>query len=372
MKYYIIAGEASGDLHGANLVKALRKQDGHAQIRAWGGELMSQQGADVVKHYRDLAFMGFVEVLFNLRTIFKNLSFCKQDVLEFAPDVLVLIDYPGFNMRIADFAKQHGLKVVYYIAPQAWAWKQNRVHKLRKTVDELLVILPFEKEFFGKFTIPVTFVGHPLLDAIQNREPVSKAQRLQSFGLKPNVPLVALLPGSRKQEISAMLPIMVKVAKKLEVQFVVAGAPAQEAAFYKELVPQEDVLVLHGQTYNLLEIADAALVTSGTATLEAALFQVPEVVCYRANWISYQIAKRLVKVPYISLVNLIMDQAFITELIQDELNEKRLQKELELCLSADRAHYFKEGYGKLIKQLGGSGASNLAAQKVIEQAHLKA
>jgi len=368
LKYYIIAGEASGDLHAANLIKTLRQQDPEAQVRAWGGDLMAAQGAELVKHYRDLAFMGFVEVLFNLRTIFGNLKFCKQDLLQYQPDVLVLIDYPGFNMRIAEFARARGIRVVYYIAPQAWAWKQNRGHKLRRDVHQLLTILPFEKAFFEKYQVPTQFVGHPLLDAIANRPFVSKAQRLKEWSLAPNQPVVALLPGSRKQEITAMLPRMVAVARQFPVQCVVAAAPSQEMDFYQSLVGGENLKILAGKTYDLLEIADAALVTSGTATLETALFGVPQVVCYKGNWLSYHIARRLIKVKYISLVNLIMDQPFLTELIQSDFNNQRLKKELQACLSADRALYFKEGYGRLVKVLGGEGASAQAAQAVVEQA----
>jgi lipid-A-disaccharide synthase len=368
LKYYIIAGEASGDLHGANLIKALRQQDAQAQIRAWGGDLMAAQGAEIVKHYRDLAFMGFAEVLMNLPTILGNLKFCKQDIMAFKPNVLVLIDYPGFNMRIAEFAKKQGLKVVYYIAPQAWAWKAKRAHKLRRDVDQLLTILPFEKPFFEQYQVPVQFVGHPLLDAIAKRPAVNKPKRLQQWGLLPDVPVVALLPGSRKQEIKAMLPLMLKVAQQFAVQVVVAAAPGQEETFYQGLVNNKKIKVLAGRTYQILEVAQAALVTSGTATLEAALFKVPQVVCYRGNWLSYFIARQLVKIKYISLVNLIKDKAFLAELIQGDFNATRLQKELSLCLSADRATYFKEGYQALIKQLGGAGASANAAQIIYQAA----
>ncbi len=361
MKYYFIAGEASGDLHGSNLIKALKKKDEAAEIKAWGGDLMETAGAQVVKHYRELAFMGFVEVLFNLRTILKNLSICKEDIKEFKPDVLVLIDYPGFNLRIAEWAKKEGIKVLYYISPQIWAWKQSRVHKIKRDVGRMLTILPFEKEFYASFDVEVDFVGHPLLDAIQNRPDFNQAERRLEFGASAPKPLVAILPGSRKQEIKAMLPTMLSAVKKMEVDFVIAGAPSQDANFYQTLVPNAELNLVFGKTYEILEVADAALVTSGTATLETALFRVPEVVCYKASWLSYQIAKRLVKINYISLVNLVMDKMVVTELIQGDFNRKRLQKELAYCLSEKGSSSIAKDYKLLSEKLGGEGASERAA-----------
>lgn len=368
MKYYLIAGEASGDLHGSNLIKAINKRDPNAHIRAWGGDKMQAEGAILVKHYRDLAFMGFVEVLMNIRTIVRNLKFCKQDVLDYKPDALVLIDYPGFNMRIAEFARQKGIKVIWYIAPQVWAWKQNRVHKLKRDVGRMLTILPFEKEFFARFDMEVDFVGHPLLDAIDKRPDFDSKQRKTDLGLNPDKPVLALLPGSRKQEIKAMLPLMAKVSQQFDLQVALAVAPSQEIAFYRHILGDTRLKLVENRTYDLLEVADAALVTSGTATLETALFEVPEVVCYKGNKMSYLIAKQLVKINYISLVNLIMNQEVVKELIQNELNAKNLKTELEKCLSAEGSKRLKKDYRTLINKLGGSGASENAARIIVEEA----
>lgn len=368
MKYYLIAGEASGDLHGANLLKALKKRDPSAQFRAWGGDRMEGQGADLVKHYRDLAFMGFAEVLMNLRTILGNLRFCKEDITTWQPDVLVLIDYPGFNMRMAKWAKKRGIKVVYYIAPQAWAWKQKRALALQRDVDRLLCILPFEKDFFASFGLQADFVGHPLLDAIDRRPDFDRTFRFHELDLDPERKVIALLPGSRKQEIQAMLPIMLEATKDYNAQCVIAQAPSQEPAFYEKWLQGHPAKLVAGHTYDLLEIADAALVTSGTATLETALFKVPEVVCYRGNWLSYWIARQLVKVKYISLVNLIMDRPVVKELIQQELNQKQLKQALDLCLTNEGRKELLEEYDRLIEKLGGAGASDAAAQIILEEA----
>src|ERR1019366_1651984 len=303
MNYYIIAGEASGDLHASNLMKELKLQDVNARFRCWGGDLMKSQGADLVKHYRYLSFMGFTEVLMNLPTILDNIKFCKKDILEHQPDVLILVDYPGFNLRIAEFAKASGIKVFYYISPQIWAWKQSRVHKIKKEVDKMFVILPFEKEFYERFNYLVDFVGHPLLDAVADY-----ATNKNSLSIHTDKPIIALLPGSRKQEISAMLPIMLSLVKQYtNYQFVIAAAPSQTKDFYQTLIGDSDVKIVFDQTYQLLQKAEVALVTSGTATLETALFGVPEIVCYKGGAVSFAIAKQLVKVKYISLVNLIMD-----------------------------------------------------------------
>lgn len=328
MKYYLIAGEASGDLHGANLMRALQQIDPEAEFRFWGGDRMEAVGGKLIKHYRDLAFMGFWEVVTNLRTILRNIDFCKRDITQFQPDALIFIDYPGFNMRIAKWAKQRGIPTHYYISPQIWAWKENRIKAIKRDVDAMYVILPFEKDFYeGKHQYPVHFVGHPLLDAIATRKEVSEDVFKQENGLDER-PIIALLPGSRKQEIAKMLSVMLSVVGSYhQYQFVIAGAPSQEYDFYKQFIKEENVHFVTGKTYDLLSHAHAALVTSGTATLETALFNVPEVVCYRGNWISYQIAKRVISLKYISLVNLIMDAPIVTELIQGELNTKNLKTE---------------------------------------------
>lgn len=368
MKYYLIAGEASGDLHGSNLIKALKQQDPAANFRAWGGDRMEGQGAELVKHYRALAFMGFVEVLLNLRTILSNLRFCKQDIHRWQPDVLVLIDYPGFNMRIARWAKARGIKVVYYIAPQAWAWKQKRALALKRDVDRLLCILPFEKKFFAQYGLKADFVGHPLLDAIDKRPDFDRDFRFRELALQPGRKVIALLPGSRKQEIEAMLPVMLQATQDYDAQCVIAQAPSQEPHFYHKWMKGYSAQLVAGHTYDLLEIADAALVASGTATLETALFKVPEVVCYRGNLLSYWIARQLVRVKYISLVNLIMDRPVVKELIQHELTVPQLRLALGHCLSAAGRESITADYLQLIEKLGGAGASELAAKIIIEEA----
>jgi lipid-A-disaccharide synthase len=329
MKYYMIAGEASGDLHGSNLIKELIKLEPAAQIRCWGGEQMEAAGATVVKHYRDLAFMGFAEVIKNLPAILRNLKFCKQDIAQFAPDVLVLIDYPGFNLRIAKWAKAAGFKVVYYISPQVWAWKESRVKLIRQVVDKMMVILPFEKDFFeNKWNYKVEFVGHPLAQVVQDY--------LQQHPPQPATgkPVIALLPGSRRQEILVKLPVMLQASIAFpQYQFVVAKATSLPDDFYTPLLqayPQ--VTSVRGETYNLLARSTAALVTSGTATLETALFGVPQVVCYKGSPISYAIAKRLITIKCISLVNLIMDRLVVKELIQHEMNPDNIKRELEAIL----------------------------------------
>jgi len=367
MKYYIIAGEASGDLHGANLMKALYQKDKDANIRYWGGELMEKVGGSLVKHYRDLAFMGFVEVLFNLKTIFKNITFCKKDIEEFNPDVLIFIDYPGFNMRIAKWARQKGIKTHYYISPQIWAWKEGRIKDIKRDVDAMYVILPFEKGFYeDKHQFPVHFVGHPLIDEIAHRKQVDEILFRKENKLD-NRPIIALLPGSRKQEISKMLEVMLSVVGDYnDYQFVIAGAPSQEESFYQPFIKIQNVHLLLNKTYDLLSVSYAALVTSGTATLETALFKVPQVVCYSGNRISYEIAKRIIKLKYISLVNLILDKEVVTELIQTEFNKKCLKEELDKILDDyNRAVLFLEYYD-LEQKLGGVGASEKTAGLIVE------
>jgi lipid-A-disaccharide synthase len=403
MKYYIIAGEASGDLHGSNLIKELRRQDPSTTVRCWGGDLMQQAGGELVKHYKELAFMGFAEVLMNLRTIFRNLDFCKQDILRYRPDALILIDYPGFNMRIAKWAHQARLhahqpgpktqqpgpnahqpnpKIIYYISPQVWAWKEGRVRQIRETVDKMLVILPFEKTFYSKWNYNVEYVGHPLvevidrfragpppaLDLIPAQSPGTSSQSsgAPAQSPEPSKPIIALLPGSRKQEIEKKLPIMLEASRHFpDYQFVVAQAPGQEPAFYDHLISAyPNVSSVRNETYALLSQARAACVTSGTATLETALFGVPEIVCYKGSSVSYQIARRLIKVKYISLVNLIMDKLVVKELIQDDLTSDNLRRELEdLLRNQTRQQELREDYNALHELLsqGGHASANAAA-----------
>ncbi|MBN8702093.1 MAG: lipid-A-disaccharide synthase [Bacteroidetes bacterium] len=364
MKYYIIAGEASGDLHASNLIKELKRIDANAQFRCWGGDLMKAQGAHVVKHYKDLAFMGFLEVVLNLRTILQNIRFCKNDILMFNPDVVILVDYPGFNLRIADFTNKKKIKTYYYISPQIWAWKQSRVHAIKRTVDKMFVILPFERAFYEKFNYQVDFVGHPLLDAIQNYETLKDKHAFFSKNELANKPIIALLPGSRKQEIKSKLPIMASVVKYFpEYQFVIAAAPSQSFDIYQSIAAQHGIKIVSGQTYDLLTNSAAALVTSGTATLETALCNVPEVVCYKGSSVSYHIAKRLIKVKYISLVNLIMDKEIVKELIQNELTEENLKIELQKIISdTNKIESVKKSYKELEQKLGGLGASKRCAE----------
>jgi lipid-A-disaccharide synthase len=366
MKYYIIAGEASGDLHGSNLIKALFKQDDNANIRCWGGDLMENAGSTLVKHYKELAFMGFVEVLANIPTIFKNIAFCKKDIEAFQPDVIVFIDYSGFNLRIAKWAKQKNFRTNYYISPQVWASRSSRVEKIKRDVDMMNVILPFEKEFYAKHNYKVNFVGHPLLDAIADRKQVDETvfRKENKLGDKK---IIALLPGSRKQEIIKMLSVMLSVVDDFkEYQFVIAGAPSQDFSFYKQFIKTDNVQFINNKTYDLLSISFAALVTSGTATLETAMFKVPQVVCYKGSAITYAIAKRIITLKFISLVNLIMDKEVVTELIQNDFNKKTLTKELTKILDeTHRENLFLEYY-ELEKILGGKGASSASARLIIE------
>jgi lipid-A-disaccharide synthase len=367
LKYYIISGEASGDLHASNLMKALKKEETHTDFRFWGGDLMEQVGGTLVKHYRELAFMGFAEVFMNLRTILNNIKFCKRDILEYGPDAIILVDYPGFNLRIAEFAKKKNIVVHYYISPQIWAWKENRIKKIKRDVDHMYVILPFEKDFYEKkHNYPVHFVGHPLLDAIADRERIDPLVFAKENNLSDK-PIVALLPGSRKQEITKMLSVMLKMVSKFpDHQFVIAGAPSQELNFYKKFIDTENIAIVENKTYDLLSVSTAALVTSGTATLETALFKVPEVVCYKGNEISYQIGKRLVNVKYISLVNLILDKEVVTELIQDEFNEENLENELFKILDHKHREDMFDQYIELEQKLGGKGASEKTAKLIIK------
>jgi len=368
MKYYIIAGEASGDLHGSNLIKALKQEDSQAEIRCWGGNLMQKAGGILVKHYKDLAFMGFLEVILNIKTILNNIKFCKKDIEKYNPDVLIFVDYPGFNMRIAKWAKQNGFHTHYYISPQIWAWKESRIKDIRSDIDKMYVILPFEKDFYQqKHNFSVEFVGHPLIDAIYNRKIISKNDFLKENNLE-NKPIIALLPGSRKQEISKMLTIMLSITDDFpEFQFVIAGAPSQNYTFYQKFLKNKNIHFVSDKTYDLLSHSQIALVTSGTATLETALFRVPEVVCYKGNRISYEIAKRIITLNYISLVNLIMDKPVVVELIQSKFNKKNLKAEVQKLLNNQYRNDLLCQYDLLEKKLGGIGASQKTAKLIVHE-----
>lgn len=364
MKYYLIAGEASGDLHGSNLIKAIKVRDEHAVIHAWGGDLMEAAGAKLVKHFKDLAFMGFAEVIMHLPKILGNIKFAKKDILDFQPDVLILIDYPGFNLRIAKWAKQQQFKIAYYISPQVWAWKENRVPAMKKNIDRMMVILPFEKEYFkNKWNWDVAYVGHPLVEVVETFFAHEQYEKLNEGFSKP---VISLLPGSRKQEISKKLPLMLKASKSFpDYHFMIAKAPGVEDAFYENFTANHsNVNLVKNKTYALLSIAVASLTTSGTATLETALFGVPEVVCYKGSPVSYMIAKKLIKIKFISLVNLIMDKEVVKELIQDELTPQNITHELKKILE-DKATItqMKKDYEALknILSAGGNASTNAAA-----------
>lgn len=366
MKYYIIAGEASGDLHASNLLKELKKLDLMADFKGWGGEKMADQGCSIVKHYKDLAFMGFIEVAMNLRTILANIRFCKQDILSYKPDVLILVDYPGFNLRIAEWAKQQGFKVVYYISPQVWAWKENRVKSIKANVEKMLVILPFEQEFYKKWNYDVIYIGHPLVQVIDDF--IAEKDSIETLPKQPDAGTIALLPGSRKQEILVKLPIMLKVAPLFpKYSFVIAKAPGIDDGFYESMLQHhQNVYAVKEKTYDLLYRSKAALVTSGTATLETALFGVPEVVCYKGSSISYAIAKRLIKVPFISLVNLIMNKEVVKELIQNDLTPENLEKELkQLLTNPERKAQLQNDYKELKNLLSKGGNASARAAKEI-------
>ncbi len=366
MKYYLISGEASGDLHGSKLINEIKKLDPAAHIRCWGGDLMKEAGAELVSHYKDRAYMGFLEVALNLPKILGFIKRCKEDLLQYKPDVVVFIDYPGFNIPIAKFAREKGFKTVYYISPQIWAWKESRVHTIKKVVDKMLVILPFEKKFYKKWDYEVEYVGHPLVQIIE------EFKAANAHLTPPHTTTIALLPGSRMQEIKKKLPIMVATAHFFpEWKFLVAQAPSVDSDFYKELIGQlPNVNLIQGKTYAILMQSHAAMVTSGTATLETALFKIPEVVCYKGSTISYQIAKRLIKVPYISLVNLILDKPAVKELIQDELTPERLREELDQLINntAYRKRILSD-YQELGEILSEGGlASQKAARLVVDHA----
>ncbi|MEP1490072.1 MAG: lipid-A-disaccharide synthase [Algibacter sp.] len=366
MKYYIIAGEASGDLHGSNLMKALLKEDVNADIRFWGGDLMQSVGGTLVTHYKERAFMGFSEVILNVFKIFKFISSCKNDIKAFNPDAVIFIDNSGFNLRIAKWAKQHNYNTNYYISPQVWASRASRVKDIKRDVDHMFVILPFVEDFYKKHDYKVHFVGHPLIDAIADRNQVDEFQFRKDNGLSDKS-IIALLPGSRKQEITKMLSVMLSIINDFpDYQFVIAGAPSQDFSFYETFIKTDQVRFISNKTYDLLSVSTAALVTSGTATLETALFKIPQVVCYKGSNISYQIAKRIITLKFISLVNLIMDKEVVTELIQNDFNSNQLKKELTRILDDyERAKLFLDYYD-LEKALGGKGASEKTAKFIYQ------
>tara|TARA_Y100000739_G_C20561618_1_gene443298 strand:+ start:67 stop:1191 length:1125 start_codon:yes stop_codon:yes gene_type:complete len=361
VKYYIIAGEASGDLHGSNLIKELKKLDNSSHFRCWGGDLMSQECNDLVKHYKDYSHMGFFEVFINLKKILNNLSFCKKDIKKYNPDVIIYVDFPGFNLRIAKWAKKNKFKNHFYISPQIWAWKQNRIKTIRKVIDRMYVILPFEKKFYSSINFNVHYVGHPLLDVIKT----NKNEALDRGQEK----IIALLPGSRDQEIKKILPEMINIIKNFKnYSFYICAAPSQKKSTYLKYIKDkniEKVKIVENQTYEILSKSSAALVTSGTATLETALFKIPQVVCYKSSWISIMIGKFLLRnLKFISLVNLILDKEVVKELIQENLNEKNLTSELKNILEGDHRINMLKSYNELIDKLGNKGASEKTALKI--------
>lgn len=364
MNYYLVAGEASGDLHGANLMKALKLEDKNASFRYFGGDKMQAEGGVLVKHYAEMAFMGFTEVIFNLRTILRNLKKCKQDILANRPDVLILIDFPGFNLKIAEFAKKNGIKVCYYISPKIWAWNQKRVLKIKRDVDQLFSILPFEVDFYKQWGMKVNYVGNPLLDEIAAFAPDPNFRSANDLSSKP---IIALLPGSRRQEIERLLPDMLSVTHHFPgYQFVVAAAPTFTAAYYQQLMGNQPVNLVFGQTYQLLAQSHAALVASGTATLETALFKVPQVVLYRGGAISVAIGRMVIKIRFISLVNLIMDKKVVTELIQQDCNPQQIESELKLILDGPDREEMLADYEQLAEKMGTAGASERTARLITQ------
>lgn len=370
MKYYLIAGEASGDLHGANLMYELKKHDTQAQFRFWGGDLMQQHaGHQPVKHYRELAFMGLWEVLINLRTIKRNIELCKQDIVDYQPDVVILIDYPGFNLRIARFAHENSLKVFYYISPKIWAWKKSRAKQIKKYVDKMFTIFPFETNFYSQFNYQVDFVGNPLLDAIEQKQAQipERPQFLRENGLSEKS-IIALLPGSRKQEIERILPTMLSVIPYFpHYQFVIAVAPATDRALYEKYTANYAATLVPDATYSILQYSDLALVTSGTATLETALMRTPQIVCYKTNALTFAVGRQVVKIEYMSLVNLIMNDQVVLEMLQNECNTNELRREMNRILH-DKLYRntMLNNYELLRIKLGGSGASARSAQQMVE------
>lgn len=368
MKYYLVAGESSGDLHASNLMFGIKKKDPNAEFRFFGGDLMKAQGGTLVKHYREMAFMGFVEVLMNLKSISKNLQTCKEDIVAYKPDVVILVDYPGFNLRIARFSKEVGFKVFYYIAPKVWAWNEKRVKILKSHVDQLFIIFPFEIEYFRKHSIEPIFEGNPSIDAIAFK--LNKDQSFTDFiqlNNLPDKPIIALVAGSRKQEIKHNLPEMLKMVEKFpDYQFVIAGAPSLNLSVYQKYIDEIPVSIVYSQTYQLFKHSTLALVTSGTATLESALLDTPEVVCYKGGFLTMLIAWIVIKVKYISLVNLNMNREVVTELKQYDLNSDRLYKEtLALLPGNPKRDEMLKDFTELKKVLGGEGASERVGARVV-------
>ena len=362
MKYYIIAGEASGDLHGSNLIKELKKLDRNYSFRCWGGDLMNEQTNNLAKHHKDYSYMGFLEVFLNLYRIIKNISFCKSDILKYNPDIIIYIDFPGFNLRIAEWAKKNGFKNHYYISPQIWAWKESRIKLIKKVVDKMYVILPFEKKFYKeKHNFDVSFVGHPLMDEISKRNSEDTSKLSQKISKDKTI---LLLPGSRDQEIKKLLPIMLSVVSEFEdYKFIIGAAPSQKLSIYQDYIKDSNVEIIQNKTYELLKNCTAAIVTSGTATLETALFKVPQIVCYKSSWTTYLIGKILLKnLNYISLVNLIANKLIVKELIQNACSKKNLIKELNIILEKEERAKIISNYNKLENSLGGRGASNKTAK----------
>lgn len=371
MKYYIIAGEASGDLHGSNLIKELKKNNPKANFRCWGGDLMKSQCNDLVMHYEEFSYMGFFEVIININKILDFISICKKDIENYKPDIIIYIDYPGFNMRIAKWAKNKNFTNHFYISPKVWVWKEKRVKLIKKIIDKMYVILPFEKDYYrNKHNYKVDFVGHPLLDAINNDKKFDKKEFLEKHDLSSK-PIIALLPGSRDQEINKLLPVMLEAVSNLRnYQIVIAGAPSKSIEYYKKVIRSHDssgnlVKVICNETYNILRISIAAIVTSGTATLETALFKVPQVVCYKTSWLSYLIGRVLITdLKYISLVNIILDKEVVTELIQGDCNKANLVIELQKILSKKNISSMFNDYDLLHNMLGGNGASKKTADLI--------
>ena len=360
MRYYIIAGEASGDLHGSNLIKEIKKLDSDSEFRCWGGDLLKEQSNNLVRHYKDYSYMGFYEVFMNLKTIVNNISFCKKDILKYNPDAIIYVDFPGFNMRIAKWAKSKNFTNHFYISPQLWAWKENRIKTIKKVIDQMFVILPFEKEYYNKLKYNVFYVGHPLLDVLKKNMKLNQSRKK----------LIALLPGSRDQEISKILPVMLSVTKYFKTyKFIICAAPSKTKSFYEKFFIKgqyENIDIKENQTYEVLEKSSAALVTSGTATLEAALIKTPQVVCYKSSWISILIGKVLLRnLKFISLVNLILNKAAVKELIQGDLNTKNIKKNLEYILSDKGRKKVIDSYNRLENLLNKKGASRETAKKII-------
>ncbi len=368
MKYYIISGEASGDLHSSNLMKALKKEDENYDFRFWGGDLMLEQGGYIVKHYKETAFMGVVDVVKNLKEIKRNFKLCKEDLLKYKPDLLILVDYPGFNLRMAEFAKNNNIPTHYYISPKIWAWKQSRVHKIKKFIDKMFVIFPFEIDFYKKFDYKVSYVGNPLLDAISDykKNGISENEFRNRHNLSQK-PLIAILAGSRKQEIKHNLPVMLKLIDYFpDYQFVLAAAPSLDIEIYDRYISGTNIKIIYNKTYDVLRYSIAGIITSGTATLEAALFNLPQLVCYRGDNISYHIAKRVIKVKYISLVNLVENKEVIKEFIQNDMSVKNLKKELnDILNNKEYRNKMLSDYVKLHETLGGTGASERTAKEMI-------